>query len=118
MEASEVWEGSQGSLLMSGQIRSASHADCRVTEECHVPADVELMELGPLLEENGPIGAKGLQSEASYAIINLNTLQSLSYSIPDSKKYHRVVFLSSDCVRRGQALSLMMKRRMKKSEKF
>lgn len=50
---------------MSGQIRSASQADCRVTEECHVPADVELMELGPLLDENGPGGATGIQSEAS-----------------------------------------------------
>ncbi|XP_051957609.1 adiponectin receptor protein 1-like isoform X2 [Xyrauchen texanus] len=48
---------------MSGQIRSASHADCQVTEECQVPADLELMELGPLLKENGPLGAAELRTE-------------------------------------------------------
>uniref|UniRef100_A0A668VL04 Adiponectin receptor 1a n=1 Tax=Oreochromis aureus TaxID=47969 RepID=A0A668VL04_OREAU len=31
---------------------SASDADCRISEDCQVP-DVELMELGPLLEEGG-----------------------------------------------------------------
>lgn len=67
---------------MSGQIRSASHADSQVMEECDVPADMELMELGPLLEENDPRGAKGIQSEASHIIINQNVLQSLSYSVP------------------------------------
>lgn len=99
---------------MSGPIRSASHADCQVTEECHVPADGELMELGPLLEENGPIGAKGVQSEASHVINNQNALQSLSYSVP--AVLHP--FLSSDCAHRKQAVSLMMKRRMKKLEMF
>ncbi len=82
VEASEVWDGSQGRILMSGPIRSTSHADCQVTEECHVPADAELMELGPLLEENGPIGAKGVQSEASHVINYQNALQGLSYSVP------------------------------------
>lgn len=37
---------------MSGRNGSASDADCRISEDCHVP-DVELMELGPLLEEGG-----------------------------------------------------------------
>lgn len=44
--------GSSGSLLMSGRNGSASDADCRISEDCRVP-DVELMELGPLLEEGG-----------------------------------------------------------------
>lgn len=103
---------------MSGQIRSASHADCRVTEECHVPAEVELMELGPLLDENGPIGAKGVQSEASHIIINLNALQSLfTFSATASRKCCRLI-LSSDCIHREQMFLLMMKRRMKKLERF
>lgn len=37
---------------MSGRNGSASDADCGISEDCHVP-DVELMELGPLLEEGG-----------------------------------------------------------------
>lgn len=44
--------GSSGSLPMSGRNGSASDADCRISEDCQVP-DVELMELGPLLEEGG-----------------------------------------------------------------
>lgn len=37
---------------MSGRNGSASDADCRISEDSPVP-DVELMELGPLLEEGG-----------------------------------------------------------------
>lgn len=37
---------------MSGRNGSASDADCRISEDCRVP-DVELMELGPLLEDGG-----------------------------------------------------------------
>lgn len=37
---------------MSGRNGSASDADCRISEDIPVP-DVELMELGPLLEEGG-----------------------------------------------------------------
>ncbi|XP_017537416.1 adiponectin receptor protein 1a isoform X3 [Pygocentrus nattereri] len=48
---------------MSGRNGSANDADCRISEECHVPADVELMELGPLLEEPGPLVANTLLSE-------------------------------------------------------
>lgn len=48
----ETVSGSSGSLPMSGRNGSASDADCRISEDCHVP-DVELMELGPLLEEGG-----------------------------------------------------------------
>lgn len=49
---------------MSGRNGSASDADCRISEDCHVP-DVELMELGPLLEEGGgrQAGSKGVLSE-------------------------------------------------------
>lgn len=77
---------------MSGQIRSASHADCRVTEESHVPADMELMELGPLLEENGPGGAPGLQSEASDIIIRLTGLQSPAFHIQCQHKMFQAHF--------------------------
>lgn len=48
----ETVRKSSGSLLMSGRNGSASDADCRISEDCSVP-DVELMELGPLLEEGG-----------------------------------------------------------------
>lgn len=57
--------GSSGSLLMSGRNGSASDADCRISEDCRVP-DVELMELGPLLEEGGvgrQAAAKSVHSE-------------------------------------------------------
>lgn len=37
---------------MSVRNGSASDADCRISEDCSVP-DVELMALGPLLEERG-----------------------------------------------------------------
>uniref|UniRef100_A0A3B1IUL2 Adiponectin receptor 1a n=1 Tax=Astyanax mexicanus TaxID=7994 RepID=A0A3B1IUL2_ASTMX len=55
-----------GSLLMSGRNGSASDADCRVSDKCHVPADMELMELGPLLEEPGASAAntQGASSDA------------------------------------------------------
>ena len=50
---------------MSGRNGSASDADCRISEDCRVP-DVELMELGPLLEEGGrQSGNKGMLSEVS-----------------------------------------------------
>lgn len=48
----ESVSGSSGTLPMSGRNGSASDADCRISEDCRVP-DVELMELGPLLEEGG-----------------------------------------------------------------
>lgn len=56
--------GSSGSLPMSGRNGSASDADCRISEDCRVP-DVELMELGPLLEEGGgrQAAAKSVHSE-------------------------------------------------------
>lgn len=50
---------------MSGRNGSASDADCRISEDCRVP-DVELMELGPLLEEGGggrQAAAKSVHSE-------------------------------------------------------
>jgi hypothetical protein len=48
---------------MSGRNGSASDADCRISEDCRVP-DVELMELGPLLEETGrQTAGKGMMSE-------------------------------------------------------
>lgn len=43
---------SSDSLLMSVRNGSASDADCQISEDCNVP-DVELKELGPLLEEGG-----------------------------------------------------------------
>ncbi|MEQ2177896.1 Adiponectin receptor protein 1, partial [Goodea atripinnis] len=43
---------SSGSLPMSVRNGSASDADCQISEDCSVP-DVELIELGPLLEEGG-----------------------------------------------------------------
>lgn len=60
----EAVSGSSGSLPMSGRNGSASDADCRISEDCRVP-DVELMELGPLLEEAGgrPTTSKGIHSE-------------------------------------------------------
>lgn len=53
-----------GSLPMSGRNGSASDADCRISEDCRVP-DVELMELGPLLEEGGgrQAASKGVHPE-------------------------------------------------------
>lgn len=48
----ETVSGSSGSLHMSARNGSASDADCRISEDIPVP-DVELMELGPLLEEGG-----------------------------------------------------------------
>lgn len=48
----ETVSGSSGSLHMSARNGSASDADCRISEDVPVP-DVELMELGPLLEEGG-----------------------------------------------------------------
>ena len=49
---------------MSARNGSASDADCRISEDCHVP-DVELMELGPLLEEGGGrhAASKGVHPE-------------------------------------------------------
>lgn len=49
---------------MSGRKGSASDADCEISEDCSVP-DVELMELGPLLEEGGALQAacKGIHPE-------------------------------------------------------
>lgn len=60
----EIVSGSSGSLPMSGRNGSASDADCRISEDCHVP-DVELMELGPLLEEGGgrQVASKGVHPE-------------------------------------------------------
>lgn len=60
----ETVSGSSGSLPMSGRNGSASDADCRISEDCRVP-DVELMELGPLLEEGGgrPAASKGSHVE-------------------------------------------------------
>lgn len=60
----EILSGSSGSLPMSGRNGSASDADCRISEDCHVP-DVELMELGPLLVEGGgrQAASKGIHSE-------------------------------------------------------
>uniref|UniRef100_A0A8C3A207 Adiponectin receptor 1a n=2 Tax=Cyclopterus lumpus TaxID=8103 RepID=A0A8C3A207_CYCLU len=57
---------SSGSFPMSGRNGSASDADCRISEDCHVP-DVELMELGPLLEEGGgrQAASKGILSEGA-----------------------------------------------------
>lgn len=52
----ETVSGSSGSFLMSGRNGSASDADCRISEDRHDP-DVELMELGPLLEEGGAAAA-------------------------------------------------------------
>uniref|UniRef100_A0A674D0G3 Adiponectin receptor 1a n=1 Tax=Salmo trutta TaxID=8032 RepID=A0A674D0G3_SALTR len=50
---------------MSGRNGSASDADCRISEDCRSP-DVELMELGPLLEEAGRQAAgKGMMSEGA-----------------------------------------------------
>ncbi|KAM9523293.1 adiponectin receptor protein 1-like isoform 1-T2 [Salvelinus alpinus] len=50
---------------MSGRNGSASDADCRISEDCRVP-DVELMELGPLLEETGrQTAGKGMMSEGA-----------------------------------------------------
>lgn len=48
----ETVSGSSGTLHMSARNGSASDADCRISEDIPVP-DVELMELGPLLEEGG-----------------------------------------------------------------
>lgn len=49
---------------MSGRNGSASDADCGISEDCHVP-DVELMELGPLLEEGDgrQAGSKSIHPE-------------------------------------------------------
>lgn len=60
----ETVSGSSGSLPMSGRNGSASDADCRISEDCRVP-DVELMELGPLLEEGGgrQAASKGVHPE-------------------------------------------------------
>ncbi len=60
----ETVSGSSGSLPMSGRNGSASDADCRISEDSRVP-DVELMELGPLLEEGGGRQAtsKGIHPE-------------------------------------------------------
>ncbi|XP_048111487.1 adiponectin receptor protein 1a [Alosa alosa] len=49
---------------MSARNGSASDADCQISEDCRIPADVELMELGPLLEQAAqPGGAKALAAE-------------------------------------------------------
>uniref|UniRef100_A0A3B1JUU1 Adiponectin receptor 1a n=1 Tax=Astyanax mexicanus TaxID=7994 RepID=A0A3B1JUU1_ASTMX len=53
---------------MSGRNGSASDADCRVSDKCHVPADMELMELGPLLEEPGASAANTQQGASSDAV--------------------------------------------------
>lgn len=58
--------GSSGSL-MSGRNGSATDSDCRISEDCSVP-DVELMELGPLLEEGG--GRQG-QSKSAHSEVGL-----------------------------------------------
>lgn len=49
---------------MSVRNGSASDADCQISEDCSVP-DVELMELGPLLEEGGgrQVPSKGVHPE-------------------------------------------------------
>ena len=52
---------------MSGRNGSASDADCRISEDSRVP-DVELMELGPLLEEGGRQCGKGMLSEVSVGV--------------------------------------------------
>ncbi|KAG5275293.1 hypothetical protein AALO_G00145790 [Alosa alosa] len=53
-----------GSVPMSARNGSASDADCQISEDCRIPADVELMELGPLLEQAAqPGGAKALAAE-------------------------------------------------------
>lgn len=53
---------------MSGRNGSASDADCRISEDCRVP-DVELMELGPLLEEEGgrKAAAKSVHPEVGWS---------------------------------------------------
>lgn len=63
-QTTETVSGSSGSLPMSGRNGSASDADCRISEDPRVP-DVELMELGPLLEEGGgrQAASKGVHSE-------------------------------------------------------
>ncbi|MEQ2204761.1 Adiponectin receptor protein 1 [Xenoophorus captivus] len=54
---------------MSVRNGSASDADCQISEDCSVP-DVELIELGPLLEEGGGrLGSsKGVHPEAHHAM--------------------------------------------------
>lgn len=68
----ETVSGSSGSLPMSGRNGSASDADCRISEDCRVP-DVELMELGPLLEEGGgrPAASKGTHAEVGLFSVDL-----------------------------------------------
>ncbi|XP_015197781.2 adiponectin receptor protein 1a isoform X1 [Lepisosteus oculatus] len=46
----------EGDLPMSARNGSASDEECRITEVCRAPEDVELTELGPLLEESGGPG--------------------------------------------------------------
>ncbi|AWP03026.1 putative adiponectin receptor protein 1 [Scophthalmus maximus] len=62
----EIVSGSSGSLPMSGRNGSASDADCQISEDCQVP-DVELMELGPLLDEGGgrQAASKGVYPEGA-----------------------------------------------------
>ncbi|XP_076860563.1 adiponectin receptor protein 1a isoform X3 [Brachyhypopomus gauderio] len=48
---------------MPGRNASASDADCRISEDCRVSTDVELMELGPLLEEPVPLVANALRTQ-------------------------------------------------------
>lgn len=97
---------------MSGRNGSASDADCRISEDCRVP-DVELMELGPLLEEGGgrQAAAKGVHPEVG-----------LFQEIPKAKKSacSRIVLelvFSFDLPRERRCL-LMRKRMMMRWERF
>lgn len=72
------------SLHMSGRNGSASDADCQISEDSPVP-DVELMELGPLLEEGGarPPAYKGSHPEVGLLFLSVSktTLVCLCNSI-------------------------------------
>lgn len=78
----EIVTESSRSLPMSGRNGSASDADCRISEDCNVP-DVELMELGPLLEEGGrQTGPKGVRSEVG--VFEQMPKQDCSFSVASS----------------------------------
>lgn len=63
-QTSETVSAFSGSLPMSVRNGSAGDADCQISEDDHVP-DVELIELGPLLEEGGgqQVASNGIHSE-------------------------------------------------------
>lgn len=92
---------------MSARNGSASDADCRISEDCHVP-DVELMELGPLLEEGGgrQAASKGVVSEVG-----------LFQQIPREKFWlnHFSVLLGSF---RRELQCLLKRKRMMRSKRF